>query len=217
MIRTFRLPLSTILVYALLALLSAAVSAPSVSAMQERTSGIGRGEDTDATCSGGRLRIGDLDAVEGTLDEGLKHITGKATAWQSDARLYTLRLGCPLFTTGVEWEGTFFSETAQAFYSTDTGVVEAVNDDPSTIPLLDPEGLNMHAVYRTLVRAGFNDDLKLGAAGGVTIRYSTETHPFGPDTAPRNQVYAHVAVELNGQVTDVWIAMSSETIYRYGQ
>jgi hypothetical protein len=111
----------------------------------------------------------------------------------------------------------FFSESSQAFYATDTGVVEAVNDDPSSIPTLDPEGIVLQEVYRTLLRAGFGDELSLGAAGGVTIRYSTDTHPFGPESAPRNQVYAHIAIDVNGQVTDVWVAIGDGTIYRYGR
>lgn len=190
---------------------------PPSTAAQDPTPGLVLGQDAGAPCASGRLRVGDLGAVDGTVDEGVNRATEKAREWQSDARLYTLRLGCPLFKTGYEWDGTFFSESAQAFYATDTGVVEAVNDDPSTIPLLDPDGLDMQVVYRTLVRAGFTDDLLLSAAGGVTIRYSTDTHPFGPDSAPREQMYAHVAIEVNGQVTDVWVTMSDGTIYRYGR
>lgn len=184
---------------------------------QEATPGLVLGQDPDAPCATGRLRVGDLDIVDGTIDQGVQQATEEAKAWQPDTRLYALRLGCPLLTTGYQWEGTFFSESAMAFYATDTGVVEAVNDDPSTIPLLDPQGLDMQLVYRTLVRAGFADDLLLSAAGGVTIRYSTEMHPFGPDSAPREQMYAHVAIEVNGQVTDVWVTMSGGTIYRYGR
>lgn len=199
------------------ALVLLAVVTPPLAAAQDPTPGLVLGQDADAPCASGRLRVGDLDAINETIDEGVKRATEKAREWQPDARLYTLRLGCPLFTTGYEWDGTFFSESAQAFYATDTGVVEAVNDDPSTIPLLDPEGLDMQLVYRTLVRAGFTDHLLLSAAGGVTIRYSSDTHPFGPDSAPREQMYAHVAIEVNGQITDVWVTMSDGTIYRYGR
>jgi hypothetical protein len=184
---------------------------------QEATPGLMPGQSPDAPCATGRLRVGDLEIVDGSIEDGVKRATDEAKAWQSDARLYTLRLGCPLLTAGYQWEGTFFSENAQALYSTDTGVVEAVNDDPATIPLLDPAGLDMQLVYRTFVRAGFTNDLLLSAVGGVTIRYSSETRPFGPDSAPREQVYAHVAVEVNGQVTDVWVTMSDGTIYRYGR
>lgn len=174
------------------------------------------GQDPDAPCANSRLRIGDLESVDTTIESGLQRAVEEARRWQPDARLYTLRLGCPLLTTGVQWEGVFFSETAQAFYSTDTARIDAVNDPPETIPTLDPAGINMREVYRSLIRAGFSDDLQLTAQGGVTIRQSTEAHPFGPPSAPRNQVYAHLAIEVDGQITDVWVSTADRTIYRYG-
>ena len=174
------------------------------------------GQDPDAACANSRLRIGDLESVDATVEQGVQRAVEEAQRWQPDARLYTLRLGCPLLTTGVQWEGVFFSETAQAFYSTDTARIDAVNDPPETIPTLDPTGLNMREVYRSLIRAGFSDDLQLTAQGGVTIRQSTQTHPFGPSSAPRDQVYAHLAIEVDGQITDVWVSVTDRTIYRYG-
>lgn len=174
------------------------------------------GEDPNAPCATSRLRIGDLEAVDNSIDGGVQRAVEEAQRWQADARLYTLRLGCPLLTTGVQWEGVFFSETAQAFYSTDTGRVEAVNDPPDTIPTLDPSGLRMREIHRSLIRAGFSDELQLTAQGGVTIRQSTQSHPFGPPDAPRDQTYAHLAIEVDGQITDVWVSISDFTIYRYG-
>lgn len=184
---------------------------------QESTPGVLPGQDPDAPCANGRLQVSDLAEVDGTIQSGVEQATETAEAWQPDARLYTLRLGCPLLTSGYRWEGVFFSETAQAFFSTDTGVVDAVEAEPDTIPTLDPEGVSMQGVYRTLVRAGFADDLLLSAAGGVTIRTSTDQNPFGPESAPRNQLYAHVAIEVSGQVTDVWVSLEDNTVYRYGR
>lgn len=194
------------------------ISLPTISLhAQESTPGVLPGQDPDAPCANGRLRVGDLAHVDTTLAEGVEQATEEATEWQPDARLYTLRLGCPLLSSGYRWEGVFFSETAQAMYSTDNGIVEAVEADPSAIPELEPEGLAMQDVYRTLIRAGFGDDLLLSAAGGVTIRASTDDQPFGPESAPREKVYAHVAIETSGQVTDVWVALDDNTVYRYGR
>lgn len=192
-----------------------AVPATSLSAQESTPESI-LGESPDAACATSRLRIGDLESVDATIERGVQRAMEEAQRWQPDARLYTLRLGCPLLTTGVQWEGVFFSETAQAFYSTDTGRIDAVNDPPNTIPTLDPAVLNMREVYRSLLRAGFSDDLQLTAQGGVTIRMSTEEHPFGPPSAPRGQTYAHLAIEVDGQITDVWVSVTDGTIYRYG-
>jgi hypothetical protein len=70
-------------------------------------------------------------------------------------------------------------------------------------------------VYRSLVRAGFDDNSLLGALGGVTIRPSTEAQPFGPKSAPKGDVYFHVSILERGEVVDVWVASRDGTIYRY--
>lgn len=199
-----------------LALLCVFIALPVATFAQESTPQSLIGEDPNAPCATSRLRISDLENVDGTIETGIEMAVEEAQMWQSDARLYTIRLGCPLLTTGVQWEGVFFSETAQAFYSTDTARIDAVNDPPESIPTLDPAAVSMREVYRSLIRAGFSDTLQLTAQGGVTIRQSTGTHPFGPPAAPRDQVYAHLAIEVDGQVTDVWVSMTDFTIYRYG-
>lgn len=201
---------------ALAVLLCLAFAVPLVSSAQESTPQSFTGGDPNAPCGPSRLRIGDLENVDATAAAGIERAVEEAARWQDDARLYTLRLGCPLLTTGVRWDGVFFSATAQAFYSTDTARVDAVNDAPETIPTLDPAGISLREVYRSLIRAGFSDDLQLTAQGGVTIRHSTQTHPFGPPEAPRDQVYAHLAIEVDGQITDVWVSIGDGTIYRYG-
>jgi len=188
---------------------------PSGAAGQEATPTFLLGQDPGAPCATGRLAIGDLEGAEGTIADGVEGPTAKAQAWQTDARLYSLRLGCPLLTTGYQWEGTFFSATAQAFYTTDTGEIDASDDNPDDVPTLSVDGLSVRQVYRSLTRAGFTDDLLLSAAGGLTIRPSTEAMPFGPPAAPRGQTYAHVAIEERGQVTDVWVSLADGTVYRY--
>lgn len=188
---------------------------PGISAQESTPESI-LGQDPNAPCATSRLRIGDLESVDETIQRGVDRAVEEARRWQPDARLYTLRLGCPLLTTGVQWEGVFFSETAQAFFSTDTARVDAVNDPPETIPTLNPGNINMREIYRSLIRAGFADHHQLTAQGGVTIRQSTTQHPFGPPAAPRNQTYAHLAIEVDGQIMDVWVSVTDRTIYRYG-
>jgi len=96
-----------------------------------------------------------------------------------------------------------------------TGEIDASDDNPDDVPTLSVDGLSVRQVYRSLTRAGFTDDLLLSAAGGLTIRPSTEAMPFGPPAAPRGQTYAHVAIEERGQVTDVWVSLADGTVYRY--
>jgi len=171
--------------------------------------------DASKPCFDGRLRIRDLEGAQESLAEGLTNVDEIAKAWKPDARLVTLRLGCPLLETGYQWEGTYFSEQVQAFFETDTRAVQASEDDPTEIPTLSPEGIEIRPVYVSLMRAGFDEGSQLGAVGGLTIRPSTDAQPFGPPSAPRNDVYFHVSILERGQVIDVWVAARNGTIYRY--
>lgn len=173
------------------------------------------GVEANAECAESRLKIGDLKDIDDTIGPGVKRATEEAQKWQGDSRIFTLRLGCPLLVTGVKWEGVFFSEDAQAFYETDTGKVEPVEIDPQLIPTLAPDTFKMSLVYDALIEFGFTDDLLLTAQGGVTIKTSTNELPFGPPGAPRGQVYAHVAVEQQDQIIDVWINMNDGKVYSY--
>lgn len=173
------------------------------------------GEDPNAACAISRLRVGDLQDIDEDIMPGVERATEEAQEWQADARIFTLRLGCPLLVTGVKWEGVFFSETAQAFYETDTGKVDPVEVDPSLIPSLNPNEFKMSMVYESLIDFGFSDDLLLTAQGGVTIKTSTNEMPFGPPIAPRGQVYAHMAIEQQDVIIDVWVSMSDGTVYTY--
>ncbi len=167
------------------------------------------------SCANGRLRIRDLATADQHLAAGLQSLETRARSWQEDARLVELRLSCPLLKTGLQWEGTFFSESAQANYATDTSAVEPAEEAPEDVPYLDASALSFQTVHRSLQRAGFADDLTLAAASSVTVRRSTDVNPFGPPTAPGGVVYVHVAIEERGVIKDVWCNATDGTIYRY--
>ncbi len=172
--------------------------------------------DTTLPCFDGRLRIRDLEHADAAIPTGLERVYDAGKDWEPDATLFSLRLGCPLLETGYQLEGTFFSKSAQAFFSTDTSTVQAAEDDPNSIPILDTsQGIEVLFVYRSLVQAGFDENSLLGALGGVTIRPSTEAQPFGPPTAPKGDVYFHVSILERGEVVDVWVASRDGNIYRY--
>lgn len=182
---------------------------------QESTPASGFSTDDNAACADSRLRVRDLKLIDDTIEPGVKRATEEAQQWQKDSRLYTLRLGCPLFVTGVKWEGVFFSESAQAFYETDTGRVDPVEVDPKLIPTLAPDRFRMSLVYDALITHGFTDDLLLTATGGVTIKTNTPQMPFGPPTTQSGFVYAHIAVEQQDMVIDVWISLTDYKVHVY--
>ncbi len=172
--------------------------------------------DTGLPCFDGRLRIRDLEHADPSIPEGLARVYEVGKAWEPDAELFALRLGCPLLETGFQWEGTFFSRTAQAFFSTDTNEIRATDEEPGTIPTLGASpDMQVLFVYRSLIRAGFEEDALLGAGGGVTIQPNTKEQPFGPPAAPKGDVYYHVSIQQRGEIVDVWVASQDGTIYQY--
>jgi hypothetical protein len=173
-------------------------------------------QDTSLPCFDGRLRIRDLESVDNDIPAGLERVYEMGLDWEADAKLFSLRLGCPLLETGIQLDGVFFSRNAQAFSYTATSEFRATNSDPATIPTLDTSrGLEVRFVYGSLVRAGFDENAVLAAIGGVTIRPNTDAQPFGPPEAPKGDVYFHVAIEDRGEVIDLWIASRDGKIYQY--
>src|SRR6478609_8767220 len=119
------------------------------------------GQDAGQPCADGRLKVKDLAGADASMAQGI--ITAKTSArkWRDDARLVTLRLGCPLLEPGLRWDGTFFSDSAQAYITTETGKIEPAEDDPRTIPTLVIDALSFKLIYRSLLKAGFDDTLEL--------------------------------------------------------
>ena len=77
---------------------------------------------TPERCAGGRLRVGDLAAVGDEWVAGVQSAIETARAWRPDARLVTMQVGCAPLEAGFRWQGTFYSETAQSFFFSDTGM-----------------------------------------------------------------------------------------------
>jgi hypothetical protein len=166
-------------------------------------------------CFDGRLRIRDLEGADESLAAGVEAAKQQALAWEEDARLVILHLGCPLLDIGYQWDGTFFSEAAQAFWLSGTDEIEAADNDPNTIKTLVTDGLSFTQLYNSLQRAGYSDDLVINVTNGVTITYNTKEEPFGPPIAPVNVIFYHVAIEQRGEIKDVWVSVEDGTIYRY--
>lgn len=173
------------------------------------------GAEAEYPCADGRLRVRDLENADSTMSDGIERTRQQAIDWEEDARLYSLQLVCPLLEAGYAWIATYFSESAQAFWRSGTAEIEAAEDNPDTIKTLVTDGLSFQLLYGSLLRAGYGDDLVLNVTSGVTVRYNTATDPFGPQTAPKDAIYYHVAIEQRGEVADIWVSATDGTIYRY--
>ena len=169
---------------------------------------------TPERCAGGRLRVGDLAAVGDEWGAGVQSAIESARAWRPDAQLVTMQVGCAPLEAGFRWQGTFYSQTAQSFYLSDTGLSEPAETDPASVPVLPLDQVNFRELHLALARASYEDDAELNPATGATVRLNAPTDPFGPPETPQGVVY-HVAVVEEGNVQDLFVSGSSWTVYTY--
>lgn len=165
-------------------------------------------------CAGGRLRVGDLAAVGDEWGAGVQAAIESARAWRPDAQLVTMQVGCAPLEAGFRWQGAFYSQTAQSFYLSDTGLSEPAEIDPASVPVLPLEQVDFQQLHLALARAGFKDDAELNPATGATVRLNAPTDPFGPPAVPQGLVY-HVAVVEQSGVRDLFVSGSSWTVHTY--
>jgi hypothetical protein len=165
-------------------------------------------------CVDGRLTVGDLPAADEVWAAGVQAATERATAWRSDARLVSLRVGCEPLESGFRWQGTFYAESAQSFFLSDTGQTKPAEVDPASVPTLSQDRISFHELRLSLARAGYADSAKLSAANGVEVQLNAATDPFGPPGTPQAIVY-HVAIDDQGEVRDLFVSGADWTIYQY--
>jgi hypothetical protein len=137
-----------------------------------------------------------------------------ARAWRPDAQLVIMQVGCAPLETGFRWQGTFYSQTAQSFYLSDTGLSEPAEIDPASVPALPLEEVDFRELHLALARAGYEDDAELNPATGATVRLNAPTDPFGPADTPQGLVY-HVAVVDQGNVQDLFVSSPGWKIHSY--
>ena len=167
-----------------------------------------------APCLNGRLLVGDLLAIEAEWQAGAAAAAERARQWQADARLVQLRIGCQPLAADFRWQGTFYSDSAQSYFFSDTGQTEPAEDDPGTIPTLPTDGLSFQQLHLALARAGQADTDAFNPASGVTVRLNTPASPFGPPGIPEAVVY-YVAVDLPGETRDLFVSQADWSIYSY--
>ncbi len=166
------------------------------------------------TCADGRLTLGDLLTIEEEWQEGVAAATEQAQRWQADARLVQLQIGCQPLESGYRWQGLFYSDSAQSYYFSDTAQTEPAEADPATIPTLPLDGISFQQLHVILARAGHADTDSFSPTGGVTVRLNAPSQPFGPPGIPEAVVY-YVAVEVQGEVRDLFVSQADWKIYSY--
>lgn len=165
-------------------------------------------------CRGGHLTVGDLVAIDAEWAAGIQGAIERAKAWRADARLVSLRVTCQPLEPMFRWQGTFYSETAQSFFASDTAQTEPAEVDPTSVPTLPLDRIAFVQLRLALARAGYDDAAPLDAAAGVEVRLNAPTDPFGPPGTPADLVY-YVAVEDQGEIRDLFVSGQNWTIYSY--
>jgi hypothetical protein len=166
-------------------------------------------------CYDGNLLIQDLSAIDGLWGPGLEAAYQIALTWHDDARLVGFRVTCELFEPGFRWQATYYSEEAQALYSTDTRESTPIDLDPDEVASLDVSQLSFHEIRQALLSYDYPDDTVLQPSTGVDVRVNTIPMPFGPPEAPLGHTVAHVSLEFRGEVKDLFIGTATSEIFQF--
>ena len=138
-----------------------------------------------------------------------------AKAWQEDARLVALRVGCGLVGSGFRWRATFYSKRTEELFISDTREVVVAPAETGLRPTLVLDDISFANLRRWLAKASMNDATTIEPVSGVEVRVSGEQAPYGPPDAPRNATYFHVAIVDGTDVKDLFVDAGDGTIYRY--
>lgn len=138
-----------------------------------------------------------------------------AKAWQEDARLVALRVGCGLVGSGFRWRATFYSKRTEELFISDTREVVVAPAESNQRPTLVLDDISFANLRRWLAKASMNDATSIEPVSGVEVRVSSEQAPYGPPDAPRNATYFHVAIVDGTEVKDLFVDAGDGTIYRY--
>jgi hypothetical protein len=165
-------------------------------------------------CAGGRLRVGDLAVVADEWGAGVQTAIESALAWRPDARLVTMQVACAPLEAEFRWQGSFYSQTAQSFFSSDTGLSQPAEVDPASVPVLPLDQIDFRRLHQVLLDAGYRESAELNPASGATVRLNAPGNPFGPPGTPQGLIY-HVAIVDESAVQDVFISSPDWVIHTY--
>jgi len=165
-------------------------------------------------CAAGRLAVGDIPTVALEWTAGVQSALERARDWRADARLVSLQVGCQPLEHAFRWEGSFYSDTAQAFFASDTRQSTPAEVDPAAVPNLPLDRIDFGGLHRALARAGYGDRALFSPTSGLTVRLNAPTDPFGPPGTPNDIVY-HVAIDERGETQDMFVAGGNWTLHAY--
>ena len=167
-----------------------------------------------ARCANGRLRVGDLAAIGDEWGGGVQSAIETARAWRPDAMMVAMRVGCAPLEAAFRWQGKFYSQTAQSFYYSDTGMIEHAEIDPASVPALPIDMVDFRQLHVAVAKAGNVENAELNPSTGATVRLNAPTDPFGPPGTPEGLVY-HVGVDKQGIIQDLFVSSVDWTTYSY--
>jgi hypothetical protein len=168
-----------------------------------------------SNCSDGELRVGDLKGMDALWQSQKPQLDSIAKAWEDDSVLTGLRVSCGILEAGFRWQGIYYSPTAQAFYTTDTGETAGAEFDPAEAAPINNEQVSFGSIWRSLAKAGYGDSTTFDPTIGVSIQVNSTAMPLGPTQVPVGALVCHVALQYLGEVRDLFVSMPDGTIYRH--
>ena len=158
--------------------------------------------------------MGDIPLIADEWRDGLAQAETRAFSWRADARLIELGVACAPLEPAFRWRGTFYSNSAQSFFLTDTGQSRPAEVDPASVVTLPREQVTFAELHRALARAGYADDSMLGATSGITVRLNVTSDRFGPPETPDGVVF-HVVADDGRGANDLFVSATDWLVRTY--
>lgn len=110
---------------------------------------------------------------------------------------------------------TFYSNSVEAYFLSDTGETRPGEAVPANIPTLPTDQISFGRLHRSLAKAGYDDATEFSPSSGVDVEFNSDAQPFGPPEAPRGAAYYYVAVDRRGDIRDLFISAVDGAVYPY--
>ena len=167
-------------------------------------------------CASGRLRIGNVPALQDAWRISVQADTQGAQQWQGDAVLVSANVTCGFLADEARIRTLFYSASAHGTWDPETDRFQPLDPgdpDPKELPA---DKVSFPMLYQALIGLGLTDDDLVGASG-MTVRLNSYAPQFGPTNVPDETPLVHLTVGDGAATQDVYIDAQSGRTFSFDQ
>lgn len=171
---------------------------------------------SEAICSTGRLRIGDIPDLAEPWRITVEADRSLAVEWRPDAVLIAADLSCGFLADEPRVRTSFYSAAAKGTWDPETAQIRPLDPGDPEPKELPADTVSFDVIQRALLGMGLSETDEIGASG-ITIHLNTADLPFGPAAIPPETTVVHLTIGNAGATRDVYIDAVTGDTYDYDQ